>query len=140
MQRAQRLVASGNNHVSGFQAAGDFDIRDAADSGLHWHEHGFAIANYEYALNIIVHWASVRIYGWLRSSQSHAAALLAILIRLKFLFGAYGKSLNRNGHYVCMMRRLNVGCAGEPGPSVFRRVVQPHMNFEVARFVAVRWS
>ena len=67
-QSSQYFVTAGNDFVTRFQAAQDFDIRSAGDAGLYRQKLGFAGSNHEDSLDFFfVHTGRV---GCLRLRRS----------------------------------------------------------------------
>src|SRR5277367_4156712 len=111
LQRAQRLVASHDDFVAGLQTLGDFNIRYAGNPGIHRLEYCLLAMDYEHALHFVLLRIAPRGDGG-RSGQRHArvAAFLGALRGfIQILARAHGQRLNRNGDYIFLFRRLDLG-------------------------------
>src|SRR5271154_3010019 len=136
-QRTQRLVAAHDNFVARLQTLSDFNIRYAGNPSIHRLEYRLLAVDHKYALYFVLLRIAARGDGR-RSGQRHAgvAAFLGALRGLiQILARAHSQRLNRNGDYILLFRRLDLGSRRKPRAQVLWRRRQRYHHLEIFRFL-----
>src|SRR5579864_8163754 len=144
-ERAQRLVASGNDLIAFLQTIDHLNIGDAGNSGCDRHELSAFVPNHKDALNFRILFQRGRDGSVRSGARSWAAGrqgdgiLPVFLGRLvQIFFGSFRERLKRDRHYIFLLRRGDLGRRREPGTQAIRRILQRDHDLEILRFLVAR--
>src|SRR5207249_448290 len=110
------FVAAGNDLATFLEAAYYFDVGGSGDAGLHQHKFSFAVADYEYTLDLFF------VFGLVLGSRSLHRAFF-VFLGFKVGVGADGQRLDWHAQRIASGSSGDLGGGGETRAKILRWIL-----------------